>query len=191
MAAWMLIAAGIAMLAVAVLVVSGILMLLARRVPEPPPAAMDLSIDVDALDSAGPPADAVRIELYGTPVRLAVFVLAPVGRDGTVPSKEQLPDLLEQLVPGFLQIVSSHGPLLRFWPNQLSSHGFMNAFFNKISLPGDRGKGTRWCSVAGKFTAQGTQFLAGLVCCADQPNGLGQFMIEREGQWNDVLRIRS
>jgi hypothetical protein len=60
-----------------------------------------------------------------------------------------------------------------------------------VTLPGDRGKGTAWCSLAGKFRAAGQVFLAGLVACAAKPNGLGQFVIQHEGQWNDVLRIKN
>ena len=176
---------------IVLLMLAVVVWMLLRCRPRPPePGTLDLSIDVSSLPMTGPPAEGPRLEFYGTPVRLAAVVIAPVGRVGTIPSREQIPNVLEQLLPSLLAVVSSHQPVMRLWPSQLSSQGFTNAFFNKASLPGDRGKGTPWCSAAGKFTAFGKQYLAGLVCCSDQANGLSQLVIEHEGQWNDVLRVR-
>ena len=154
------------------------------------PSAPDRSIDVAALDPSGPPACGPRLEVYGTPVRLACVVLAPVGREGRVPTPQELPEIVEQLVPGMKTIVASHQPILRLWPEQLSSQGFIHAFFNQVTLPGDRGKGTPWCSLAGKFRVGEQAYLVGLVVCAAQPNSLGQFEIQHEGKWNDVLRTK-
>ena len=39
--------------------------------------APDFLIDVSQLDATGPSADGARLEFYGTPVRLAVVVVAP------------------------------------------------------------------------------------------------------------------
>lgn len=162
-----------------------------RRKPPPPPAEPpDRSIDVSSLVASDAPADVPQLEYYGCPVRLAILVLAPVGRDGAIPDKEQLPELLEQFVPHFLQVVAAHRPLLNFWPAQFSTAGFTNSFFAKAALPGDRGKGTPWCAVAGRFTALGRQYLAGIVCCGGSATGLGQLVIEQEGQWHDVLRVK-
>jgi hypothetical protein len=59
-----------------------------------------------------------------------------------------------------------------------------------VALPGDRGKGTPWCSIAGRLQVGDRLFLIGLVCCAHQPNALSQFVVQHEGQWLDILRIR-
>jgi len=162
-----------------------------RRKPgPPPPKPLDRSIDLSTLDPSGAPADVPQLEYYGCPVRLAVLVLAPVGRDGSIPDKEQLPELLEQFVPHLLQVVAAHQPLLHFWPAQYSVVGFTNSFFVNVALPGNRGKGSPWCGVAGRFTALGRQYLAGIVCCGDDATGLGQLVIEQEQQWRDVLRVK-
>lgn len=154
----------------------------------PPPA--DLAIDVSTLPLNGPDNTRLRIEVYGIPVRIAVIVLAPVGRVGSLPPADEFTKLIEQLVPGFSDVVIRDQPVVRPWPGQLSSQGFANAFFNHVPLPGARGKGTPWCSLVGKFTAHGKQFLAGIVCCASRENSLSQLVIQHEGQWNDVLRVR-
>ncbi len=149
------------------------------------------SFDLTSLDVAAVPASAPRLEYYGCPVRLVMLVLAPVGRDGEIPDKDQLPELLEHIVPLFVQVVGTHEPEVQFWPAQVSTAGFSNAFFGSVAMPGDRGKGTPWCGLAGRFDAFGKHYLAGLVCYGDDARGLGQLVIEQEGLWRDVLRVKA
>lgn len=165
--------------------------LLRKRPAAPPDRRDELAIDVAALPVAPPPQEGPQLEFYGTPVRLAVLVLAPVGRGGEIPAPADLPLTLESLLPGLQEIVFRHQPQVVLWPNQLSSQGFLQAFFNLAALPGDHGKGTPWCSVAGKFEGGGQQYLAGLICCASGPNSLGEMTVEHPGQWLSVLRVRN
>ena len=58
-----------------------------------------------------------------------------------------------------------------------------------VKLPGDRGKGTPWCSVAGKFEADGEQYMAGMALCAAKPNSLSQYVIDLPGEWLELLRV--
>jgi hypothetical protein len=145
---------------------------------------------VASLPAHGPPEGGLRLEFYGTPVRLAVLVLAPAGRNNPIPAESDLPAVLDNLLPGFTAIVATHRPLIHLWPCQLSTQGFPNSFFNNVRLPGDRGKGTPWCAAAGRFEAGDQQLLAGLVCVADRPNSLSQMTIVHSGQWMDVLRAK-
>jgi hypothetical protein len=156
-----------------------------RWQPEP-----ELFVDVGQLDASGPPPQGPRVEFYGTPVRLAVVVIAPAGRQGELPPPGVLPNVMDRLVPGLPRVVASHRPMICRWPAQLSTQGFAQSFFNHVALPGDRGKGTPWCSIAGKLQVGDRVFLIGLVCCANQPNALSQFVVQHEGQWLDILRIR-
>jgi len=150
----------------------------------------DLSVDVASLNVEKLPADAPRLEYYGTPVRLVALVLAPAGRGAVLPPKDELRDMVEEVFPGLAAVVDAHRPIFRRWPQQLSSQGFTQSFFANIPLPGDRGKGTPWCSAAGKFECGGRQFLAGLVCRAETPNSLSQVVVQHHGQWHDVLRAK-
>ncbi len=163
-----------------------------RKSPASQPDHQDeLAIDVAALPLAPPPKEGPQLEFYGTPVRLAVMVLAPVGRGGEIPAPAELAMTLENLLPGLQEIAARHQPQVVVWPNQLSSQGFLQAFFNLAALPGDHGRGTPWCSVAGKFEGGGQQFLAGLICCATGPNSLGEMTVDKPGQWLSVLRVRA
>jgi hypothetical protein len=122
---------------------------------------------------------------------LAVVVVAPGGRGGELPSSDLLPGLMERLLPGMTQVIAAHHPKICRWPQQLSSQGFAQKFFNQVTLPGTRGKGTPWCSIAGKLTVGERTFLVGLVLCAGAANALGQVTVQHEGQWLDILRIRT
>lgn len=158
-----------------------------RRGPPPQP---DLVIDIAALGNHGPPAGTPQLVCYGIPVRLAALVIAPAGRQGDLPPADLLPALIERMVPGIAAVIAVHQPVIRRWPAQLSIQGFVHAFFNNVALPGSRGKGTPWCSAAGRLQIGAKAFCVGMVFIADAPNGLGQFAIQHEGQWLDVLRIR-
>lgn len=149
-----------------------------------------LSIDIAALPLKSPADRGVVLEIYGVPMIITVLVLAPAGRGLSLPTKTGMAQFVDSLVPDLMAVLSSHQPLFRRWPEQLSIRGFVHSVFNNLPLPGDRGKRTPWCSVAGKFESGGQQYLAALVCRAEQPNALGQIEIKHPGQWVEVLRVR-
>lgn len=151
----------------------------------------DLSIDVNKLGVEGPPPTGPQLDVYNIPMRLAVLVIAPLGRANTIPPPEVLTAAVERIVPGMMSVLKTHGPVFRRWPAQLSAAGFGPTFFGNIPLPGDQGKGTSWTGVVGKFEYQGQMLAVGMILRADQPNSLGQIALERETQWLDVLRVRN
>ncbi len=124
------------------------------------------------------------------PMRLAALVISPAGRGSDPPDEDRLPAIVDQLVPGLGAVLLAHDPLVRIWPAQLSSQGFANAFFSRARLPGNDGKGTCWCTMAGRFEADGQKYQAGLVLRAAAVNNLGRVLVERDSQWLDLLRVR-
>lgn len=178
--------------AVGVLVLAGLLIavrLLRGRRRVAVPSEPDLRIDVLALGEEGPPRSGPRLELYHVPVRLAGIVLAPVGRGSELAGDVEIAAWLESLLPGLGDFEHWHRPAVFRWPAQLSTQGFANTLFAHARLPGDGGKGTPWSMVAGRFEQGGQRILAGLILCAEQPNALGQFVLERPTQWLDALRV--
>ena len=172
------------------MIVFGLSWALRRRRARPSLPETDLRIDVSQLPAAGPPAEGPVLEFYGMPVRLVVLILAPAGRGNRLPPQEQMARTLDDLVPGLAAVVLQHRPLIRQWPGQLSTQGFTHSFFNNVQLPGDRGKGTPWCSVAGRFDAGDQQLLAGMLCAAHKPHSMGQVTVSHVGQWFDVVRVK-
>ena len=185
-----LLAGGIVLSLVVLLLLARIARRLRRRSRAPTAAEEDLAIDVGLLPSAGPARGAVRLELYNLPVRLAVLVVAPPGRGGALPDDEHLPEMLEQISPGMQRVLESHRPLVRRWPPQLSSDGFIHTFFAAAPLPGRRGKGTPWASLAGRCEWEEKNYHIGMIVCAATPNSLGQIVVKHETAWLDVLRVR-
>jgi hypothetical protein len=176
--------------AVALLILYAVWRIVHRRRPEAPPDERDLAIDVASLSEKGPPSEGPALEHYYVPVRLAAVVLAPAGRAGRVPSLERQTEVFEAIVPGLGQVVLAHRPLVRRWPEQLSTSGFAHAFFRLVKLPGDAGKGTAWCSAAGVAKPKGGSVMVGLVMRAEAENNFSQTIIERDTKWLDVLRVR-
>jgi hypothetical protein len=152
-----------------------------------PPA---LDVQVTGLGTAGPPPGPPVLEYYHYPVRLAAIVLAPAGRTRELPPVDQLGGLVDLLVPGLAPVVALHQPLVRRWPPQLSVRGFAHSFFVHARLPGQGGKGTPWCSVAGVFRVDNQPVMAGLVLRAASNVNLGQQIVDNEGKWQDVLRVK-
>ena len=150
----------------------------------------ELDIDVSALDASGPPPGTIQLEFYNLPVRLAAVVLAPVGRDRTLPPPEQIHDVIDSVVPGLAEVTVAHQTILHYWPPQLSPRGFAHSFFRHARLPGEAGKGTPWCSAAGVFKVHNVPMMAGLIMSAESNNSFSQVIVELETKWLDLLRIR-
>ncbi len=164
--------------------------ILRRRRRPATEVAEDVAIDVPGMVEQGPPQGGPQLTCYGVPVRVAVIVLAPTGRHGELPSGMEMPTLAEGIVPGLMTILSRDRPQVERWPPQLSRHGFIQSFFSNVRLPGDKGKGTPWCSVVGRVDHEGNSYLVGFVLCASKNNALGPVEIEHAGRWLDVLRLR-
>lgn len=163
-----------------------------RRRSRAPVAAVEpaLDIEVSLFNAAGPPDTGPLVTCYHVPVRTVLLVLAPLGRGSELPTASEMPQLADQIVPGLAEVLKSHETLIRRWPQQLSSRGFAHTFLSNLKLPGERGRGSSWCALVGRFESGGKSFLAGMALCAAQPNNLGEITIEREPQWLDVLRIK-
>jgi hypothetical protein len=168
-----------------------IVRLLRRRKRPRLPPPIDLTIDVADLSDEGPPRTGPQLELYNVPVRLSAVIIAPTGRGNELDPDADMADFADQIVPGLGDFIHRHQPIVRQWPAQLSTRGFANTLATNVRLPGGHGKGSPWSTVAGRFEADGKQFVAGLVVCADDSNNLGQLVVERPGGWLDMLRVRS
>jgi hypothetical protein len=159
-----------------------------RRRPLPsdqPPAPEPLPPTAEGPRATGP-----QLYLHGVRTRAVIIVVAPVGRGSKLPPVEELPRLLDQAAPGLARVLTPHGARIKLWPPQLSVHGFAQAFFAHFPLPGDRGRGTPWCAVAGKFEASGRPLLLGMVLAASAPNSLSQTIVQQPEEWLRLLEVK-
>ena len=88
--AWVWWAAGAAPVVLLLILLGLVRIVRARRRTRGLPELMPF-IDVGLLAASGPPPHGPRLEFYGTPVRLAVVVIAPAGRQGELPPAAALP----------------------------------------------------------------------------------------------------
>ena len=175
----------------ALLVIALILVKLRGKKPQHRSTTPPLKVNVAALNASPPHDSGAQLEVYNVPMRLSLLVLAPVGREGKIPDSPNLPEVVDAIAPNLMQVMNHHQPDFRRWPPQLSSQGFAQVFFNNAPLPGDGGKNTPWCALAGRFDAATGPMLAGLICVAAKPNAIGQVAINQPGQWLDIMRVKS
>ena len=138
----------------------------------------------------GPPGTGPVLEFYNLPVRLVAVAIAPVGHLHEPPSQDQLPELIDCIVPGLDHINDAHRPEVYVWPRQLSVRGFAHSFFTHVKLPDEEEKKNPWSMMAGLFKVDDQPMMAGLVLQADEPNRHGKYIMEREEDWLGILRIR-
>jgi hypothetical protein len=176
--------------AVVAAAVIGMLIWRRRRAAQAAPPTTEPLVRVDQLDQQGPLNLSPRLYVHHLPMRLSALVLAPLGRESDLPPDTQLGPLVDNLVPGFRRIVDAHHPEFARWPAQLSARGFVRSFFRQVALPGNRGSGTPWCSLAGRFDADGKGYLIGIVCRGEASNSLGELEVASSSKWLDILRVR-
>ena len=123
-------------------------------------------------------------------MQLAAVIVAPAGRSSELPEMDQFSELFDNLTPGLGNVFEQHHPQLLLWPSQLSSEGFVRSFFRHVPLPGTKGRGTVWCSLAGRIELDNESVLVGLLCRANSNNSLAQILIERPSKWLDIVRVR-
>ncbi|MBN2296507.1 MAG: hypothetical protein JXM70_29030 [Pirellulales bacterium] len=138
----------------------------------------------------GPPAKGPTLEFYNLPVRLVAVAIAPVGRLHEPPNRDQLPEIIDCIVPGLDNVNDAHSPVVHVWPRQVSVRGFAHSFFTHVKLPDEHEKKNPWSLVAGLFKVDDQPMMAGLVLQADDPNRHGQYVMEKEEDWLGILRIR-
>ncbi len=146
-------------------------------------------IKLSDIDNVSPVPAAPKIDVYHIPVRVVLLVVAPLGRGHRLPDEDKLPKFLDELMPGLMNVMQVHQTEIRHWQSQLSSSGFTNMFFSQVPLPGEHGKGTPWCAVAGRVESPAGNFAIGFVGRADEDNGLTQIEIPQQTGWLDVVRI--
>lgn len=155
-----------------------------------PPEVDPVEIAIDPMVASGPKSlMGPEVRVYNVPVRIVAIVVAPAGRGHDQLSEETLRTLMENFLPQMMAVIRAHRPDVYRWPGQMSTRGFSQRFFAQANLPGEHGEGSPWTGVAGRFDHQGSGYLVGLVCCADEDNPLGQILVEQKQQWSDIVRI--
>lgn len=182
----------------------GVLLLVWRlnRSPQIPEAPVvqtpTLAIDLERLAIKPLAVQAPYVDLFGRNTQIAVLVLAPMGRGTDFPERSQWHEVVECAVPGMAKVLDFHQPTFRLWPEQVSQHGFVQAFFNAMQ-GNDSKQGVaarkaatgpkKWYRLAGKVEWRGVPLLMGLVLVGDG-SPLSPLEMEHSGKWIDSLKVK-
>ena len=128
------------------------------------------------------------LKVHNLPVRLGVVVLAPLGRLD-LPDDEEIPNILDGLVPGLGKFVADDTPIVRTWPNQVSVGGFANNLALHMQVGGQDLTETPWCLVAGKTKRPDGLLLVTLALAAEASSRLGVVRLDDESQWMQSIQV--
>ena len=128
------------------------------------------------------------LKVHNLPARLGVVVLAPLGRLD-LPDDEEIPNILDGLVPGLGKFVADDTPIVRSWPNQVSVGGFANNLSLHMQVGGKDLTETPWCLVAGKTKRPDGLLLVTLALAAEASNRLGVVRLDDESQWMQAIQV--
>lgn len=157
---------------------------LPRRPPREEPK---LDEDLAQLPAPPPPSGRYRLAVEGLPARLRLVVIAPVGKASTVNEKD-VEELLNQVRWGLGSVARDDQAVVRFWPAQLSTHGFPALLHRKVKKTEPDDQLSRWVFVAGPTPPRPRSYLLGLVLLTDTPTNVGRLTME-PNQWLRSLHI--
>ncbi|MBT6458520.1 MAG: hypothetical protein HOK57_01700 [Planctomycetaceae bacterium] len=170
-----------------------ILALLTRRVVRlfKKPSEVSLVDPLRVVDLTAEPlgkTSRVDLKVHNMPVRLGVVVLAPLGRI-ELPDDDELPSILDGLVPGLGAFIEIDKPIIRTWSNQVSVGGFANNLALHMQVENQDLTETPWCLVAGKTKRPDGLLLVTLALAAATQNRLGVVRLEDESQWMQAIQV--
>ncbi|MBT6643676.1 MAG: hypothetical protein HN985_06200 [Planctomycetaceae bacterium] len=170
-----------------------ILALLTRRVVRlfKKPSEVSLVDPLRVVDLTAEPlgkTSRVDLKVHNMPVRLGVVVLAPLGRI-ELPEDDELPSILDGLVPGLGAFIEIDTPIIRTWSNQVSVGGFANNLALHMQVENQDLTETPWCLVAGKTKRPDGLLLVTLALAAATQNRLGVVRLEDESQWMQAIQV--
>jgi hypothetical protein len=129
-----------------------------------------------------------KLQVQGTPARVRLVVIAPVGKAAKLDANKAAP-LLEHVARGLGAVVGQDKPRIKIWPPQLSNDGFIETFFRVVKSPDKEGKASRWVQMAGRAKVGESYILLGLALLSDETNNLGKLRPRAES-WGDYLKVK-
>lgn len=129
--------------------------------------------------------------LYGLSVRARLIVIAPLGLDAGTIDQSDVEPVLNRMVPGLSERLTSDMPRVRLWPMQFSHAGFVAAFRRNTPLPSGEDRIKRWVLVIGKVLRDGSPIAVGLALQSNEENTLGPVVLQHAHQWMEVMRFGS
>jgi hypothetical protein len=135
-----------------------------------------------------PPVGGPRLTVNDVPVRLRLVVVAPTGKQQTLISPDDVPELLDDVRRGLGQFAAADKLRVRVWPPQLTVAGFAPTFHRLVESPDAGREKSRWIKLAGPARTGKRPILLGLAVFADEPVKLGEVSAEST-EWAELIRV--
>jgi hypothetical protein len=129
-----------------------------------------------------------QLRAEGVPVRLRLVVVAPAGTASEI-DLDELPAILDEVIPGLGEIYLYDKPRVTEWPTQVSYQGFGNHFHRNMLTGAKEGETTRWVLIAGRVKIGKKQVMLGVALQSIKPNTIGRRTIDSH-EWASILRVR-
>ncbi len=173
------------------IVVRVVARLLREREPKPSSSEpTEATVDLERLSLPLPVDGAASpLRLYHLPARLALVVVAPLGRESEVVEVDCVPVLLDRSVPGLGRLFDRTRPKTVVWPVQVSAAGFARRLATWLTANGRSLKNSPWTVVVGRSSADDRHYLLGLVLRTEQPTQLEVVEVDSPYKWLDTVRL--
>jgi hypothetical protein len=155
-----------------------------------PTAHREEGLEENLAEYPPPPRPGPRqLVVDGTPARVRLVVIAPVGKTAKIDAGKA-EALLEHVLRGLGGVVQHDKPRVRIWAPQLSHQGFAVSFQRLTHKPEPEGRASRWALLAGQARVGERYILLGLALLSDEKTSIGRLTLEPD-QWTEMLRIKS
>jgi len=129
-----------------------------------------------------------QLRIEGVPCRLRLIALAPAGKADEI-DEDQIPKMLNQIVPGLGDIFLADKPRVRIWPVQISYEGFAKHFHRNTKKPEEEDEPTPWVIVAGRVKIAKQQVMLGIAALAAKPTTVSRQTYDSH-QWATSVKVR-
>jgi hypothetical protein len=130
-----------------------------------------------------------QLFIEGVPARLRLVVAASPGKGPTI-NETGIGELLDKVRWGLGAVARQDQAAFRFWPVQLSAHGFPAVFHRHIRKDAPDGQPSHWVLLAGPTPPRPHSVLLGLALWTDEATTIGSLTMDA-GQWMTTLHFEN
>jgi hypothetical protein len=150
----------------------------------------DLAWPLGGIGEIVHPVEGVQLTVKGSPARLRAVVICPATKETQAPGEHSLDGIFEHIEAGMSRTLIQDQPLVRVWePTFGGSQAFASLCHNLVTIPGPKGKPTKWVVVAGTVEFGPTDKVhLGLAFQTEKATSLRNLTVDgKTTRWLDVI----
>lgn len=150
----------------------------------------DLAWPLGGIGEIVHPVEGVQLTVKGLHARLRAVVICPATKETQSPSEHSLEGIFEQIEAGMSRTLIQDQPLIRIWePTFGGPQAFASLCHNLVTIPGPKGKPSKWVVVAGTVEFGPTDKVhLGLAFQTEKATSLRNLTVDgKSTRWLDVI----